>query len=122
MGQIKIAAAVKSVHQLLIEFVAAVETEAHQVERRRDDELEALVLSHPGGELLRESHVLANVELQAFDPVIAQYKPEFERAKTAAQRHMPVAIVDHSARFSCFVAQIFGQNTECFDQTFSIGH
>src|SRR6185437_4417059 len=73
-------------------------------------------------ELLRQPHVLANMELQPFNSVMPQHEPQLERPKATAERYLPVTVVDDRARFSCLITQIFRQHAEGLDQSFSIGH
>src|SRR5215813_4277836 len=114
VGEIKTAAAVESVEQALILVVAGAQAEAHQIERRFDRQFEALVALDPGSELLRQSHVLANVEAQAFYAVVAQHKPQLQGTEAAPQGDMPVAVVDDRARLGGLVAQIFGRDAQGF--------
>ncbi len=119
--QVKVPATVQGIHQPLIEVIASFQAEADEIERRRDNEFKTMVLSYPFRKFLSEPHVLANVELQAFDPVVAKHKPQLERAETTSEGHMPVAVVDDSTRFRGFVAEILGQHAQGFDQNLAIG-
>src|SRR6266851_4276061 len=92
MRQIKIAAAVERVHQALVGLVAALQSEANQIQWSRRGQFKAIVLVHPGGKLLRQPHMLAHMKLQPFNPVMTQHKPQLERAKTPSQWDLPVAI------------------------------
>src|SRR2546427_4265017 len=76
----------------------------------------------PRSKLLRQGHVLADVVLQAFHAVMADYKPQLERTKSSPQRNVPVAVIKHLAGFAGFVAEILGQNAERADQRGAVGH
>src|SRR3954462_15609096 len=62
------------------------------------------------------------MKLHAFDPVIAQPKPEFQRTKTSPERNLPVAIIDHRAGFRSLVSQILQQDTQGLNQRLAISH
>ena len=83
MRQVEIAAAIQPIHQRLIHFVPAFVAKANQVERRRCGQFESIVFLHPVREFLRQFDVTANVVLQAFDSVVANHEPQFQRAKAA---------------------------------------
>src|SRR5208282_5902694 len=74
-----------------------------------------------GRELLSQAHVLANVMLQAFDPVMPDHKPTLERAKTASELDVPVAIINDGAGFRLLVSQGFRQHGERLDQVLAVG-
>lgn len=38
---------------------------------------------------------LADMLLESFHSVIAQYKPELEGAETASESNLPISIIDH---------------------------
>ena len=84
--------------------------EAHQVQRHRRCQFEIFILAHPVRECLSQLHVAAYVMLQAFDAVMADHEPQLQRAETAAELNMPVAIVDDRARFRSLIAQVFRQD------------
>src|ERR1700747_2508520 len=75
MGQIKIAAAVERFDQSLVSLLAAFQAEANQIQRCRCGQLEPIIVANPGGKLLREANVLADVKLQAFNSVVPQHEP-----------------------------------------------
>src|ERR1019366_275487 len=64
MGEVEVAAAIQPVHQLLIRRISRAQPEADEVEVGGRGEFEALISAHPGGELLRQADVLANMVLQ----------------------------------------------------------
>jgi hypothetical protein len=94
----------QAIHQFLIHFVPALVTKADQVERRGRCQFESRIVLHPNCELLRQFNVTPNVILQAFDAVVTDHEPEFQGAKSAAERNLPVAIIDHCSRFCGLVA------------------
>ena len=100
MRQVEFAALVQSLHESFIDLVAAVVSKADETEENGCGDLEVFVFAHPIGELLRELDVTANVVLKPSDAIVADDKPEFECAKTAAELNVPVAIVDDLARAS----------------------
>ncbi len=121
MGQIERTRVVEALHQPLVELVAGVVAKADQIEQGRDDELEIRVALDPAGEFAGERNVAANVAPQTLDPVVPDHEPELERAKTASERHLPVAIVHHRTRLGRRVAQIIGQHREGVDQGGAVG-
>src|ERR1700682_6675836 len=101
--------------------ICCTQPEADEVQLGGRGEFEARIVAHPGGELLGQAHVLANVVLQAFDAVMPDYKPELERAKTAPELDVPVAIINDRARFRCLVAQVLRQDGKWLDQVLPVG-
>ena len=85
------------VDQALRCIVAIAMGDAHQVQRRLDHEHERRVRANAGGEILRHINMLAHQRTQAADAKRTQDEPEFERAKSPAQRHLPIAVVGHAA-------------------------
>src|ERR1700722_14440393 len=81
--QEQIAAQIQPFHQKLIGRISRSQTEADEIELYRSGHFEARIVPHPNRKLLRQPNVLANVLLQAFNPVVANYKPELERTKPA---------------------------------------
>ena len=65
----------------------------------RGDDLEPVVGGDPRGEFLGERHVAADHRLERFDAVAAQREPQLERPEPPSERDLPVAVVDHGARF-----------------------
>ena len=49
------------------------------------------------------------------------HKPKLERAKTAPELDVPVAIINHRARFRGLVAQVLRQNRQRLDQLLAVG-
>src|SRR6266496_6752403 len=94
MGQIKIATSVQCVHEALVGLVARPQPETNQVQRRGNGQLKTRVAADPARELLGQPDVLADMELQPFDSVIAKHEPQLQRAKPAAERNVPIAIID----------------------------
>ncbi len=80
--------------------------------RRGRCEFEAVVFSYPARKFLRQFDVAADMVLQTLNAVMANHKPQFERTKAAAQRDLPVAIIDDCAGFGGLVSQVFWQNAE----------
>src|ERR1035437_7527377 len=108
MRKVEVAAAIQPVHQelislILITMISRAQPEADKVELGGRGEFEARIAAHPGGELLSQAHVLANVVLQPFDPVMPDHKPQLERAKPASELDVPVAIINDGAGFLCLV-------------------
>src|ERR1039458_2911744 len=60
--------------------------------------------------------------LEAFDAVMPDHKPEFQRAKTPAQLDVPIPIIDHGARFGRLIAQVLGKNRKRLDQVLAVGN
>src|SRR5713226_9214964 len=106
---------------ILVRAIYCVQPAADEIELRGRGEFEARIVVHPGGELLGQAHVLANVVLQAFDAVMPDYKPKLERAKTAPELDVPVAIINHSTGFSGLVAQVLRQDGKRLDQVLPVG-
>ena len=86
---------VGGVDQLVGRCVTGDVVDAHQVERRRRRELEAIIgadlLDEPG----RSGDVFADHRLHRLDTVEAEVEPELQGAEATAERDAPVAIVDH---------------------------
>ena len=59
--------------------------------------------------------------LQAFHAIVADHEPQLQRAEAAAELNVPVAIVDHRARFRGLVAQVFRQNAQRLDERLAVG-
>ena len=55
-------------------------------------------------------------------PYVAQHEPELERAEAAAQRDLPVAVVDDRARLRRSVAQVLRDHAQRADQRRAIPH
>src|SRR5258708_629124 len=109
------------VRTTLVRTIRRAQTEADEVELGGRGEFEARIVAHPGGELMGQAHVLANVVLQAFDPVVPDHKPKLERTKTAPEWNLPVAIVNDSAGFRRLVAQVLRQDGKRLDQALPVG-
>src|ERR1019366_5179922 len=45
-----------------------------------------------------------------------------ERTKAAAERNVPVAVVEDCARFGCLVAKIFREDTQRVNEGLAVGH
>src|SRR6266436_4742621 len=126
MREVEVAAAIQPLHQeligtILVRTISRAQTEADEVELRGCGEFETRIVAHPGGELLRQAHVFANVVLQAFDPVMPDHEPKLERTKTAPELDMPVAIVNDGAGFRCLIAQVLRQDRTRLDQVLPVG-
>ena len=120
--QIEITASVQRIHKLLVLLVAGFQAEADQVQRNRSCQFEAGIVADPSCKFLRQPNVFADMKLQAFKPVIAEHKPQFQRSKATAKRYLPIAIINHRARLSGFGPQIFGQHTQRLDQSSAVGN
>src|ERR1019366_2356142 len=131
VSEVQVAAAIQPVHQeliglilislILISMISRAQPEADKIELGRRSEFEARIVAHPGCELLSQAYVLANVVLQAFDPVMPDHKPQLERAKTAPELDVPVAIINDGAGFRRLVAQVLRQHGERLDQVLAVG-
>jgi hypothetical protein len=78
VGEKEVAALIQIFHQSLIGAIPLSQPETDEVELARCNQVEAHIFTHPRRELLRQSHVLADVMLQAFDPIVPDYEPQFE--------------------------------------------
>src|SRR5579863_192652 len=96
-------------------------TEAHKVQRRRGGQFKTLIVVDPLQKLLCEADVPPHVELQSFDAVVANDEPQLQRTKAAAQRNVPVAIIENLARLRRLVPQVFRKNAEGIDERFAVG-
>ncbi len=121
MREKKVAAGVQPVHQKLIGMISHAQPEADEIKLSGRGQFETRIVAHPTGELLRQSHVLANVVLQPFDPVMPDHKPKLERTKTASELDVPVAIINNRAGFTCLIAQVLGQDRKRLDQVLPVG-
>jgi hypothetical protein len=63
MGEIKLAATIQAVHQFLVILVPIAMTKAHQIQRCRGGDFEALVLLYPFQKLLRHCYVPPDMKL-----------------------------------------------------------
>ena len=122
VGQEEPAFAVEALEQAPVELVPRPMGEAHQVQRRRRDELEIGRGGEPGGELAGEFDMAAEVILQALDAVVADDEPELEGAEPAAQRHLPVAIIDDRARLGRLISEVLRQHAQGLDERRPVGN
>ena len=120
--RIELAARVEALQQPPVRVVARPQPEAHQVQRDRRGQLEARIVAHPAGELLRQRHVPPDVMPQPLHAVMPDHEPQLERAEPPPQRDLPVAIVDHRARLRRLVPQILRQDAQRADQRGAVGH
>src|SRR6266536_3750904 len=114
--QIKVATGIEAIHQSLVRLISRAQSEADQVELGGRGQLETRIGAHPFDQLLGKPYVLADVLLQAFDSVVPDHKPQFERAEPAPELNVPVAIIDDRARFCGLVSQVFRQHRERLDE------
>jgi hypothetical protein len=75
VGQIKIATAIQTVHQLLIDVISILMAEADQVQRNGRSQFEAVIFLHPIRELLCQFDMLPNVIAQSFHAIVTDYEP-----------------------------------------------
>ncbi len=75
MGQIQVAAAIQPIHEHLRRRVTGFVPEANQVQGNRSRYLEVIVSLQPRRELLRQTYMLTDMVLQAFDSIVTNYKP-----------------------------------------------
>src|SRR5450755_3555503 len=85
MRKVEIATAIQPVHQELIGLVSRAQPEASQIKLSGRGQFEARIAAHPVRKLLGQPYVLANVVLQALNPVMPDHKPELQRAETPPQ-------------------------------------
>src|SRR5215469_1434618 len=97
VGQVHRTALVYAVEDLLVDLVAAAMAEANQVQRGGGRQLEVFVGLHPRGKFLGQLNVAPDVMLQAFDSVMANHEPEFQRAESPSELDVPIAVIDHRA-------------------------
>jgi hypothetical protein len=65
---------------------------------------------------LRQFYVTTHMKLESLNAVVADDKPEFKGAESAAQGYLPIAVINHGARLRCLVAQVFRQNAQTLDE------
>src|SRR5215467_2409764 len=53
---------------------------------------------------------------------MANYEPQLQRPKPASQWNLPVAVVNDGTGLGGLIAKIFGQDAQCLDQRFAVGH
>ncbi len=109
----------RSIHASVASSVA--EAQAHQVERVRRDDLEAVVGGDPSSQLLGEGHVLANHRSVALDAVEPQPEPQLERPEPAAEGHLPVAQVRRRAVPGRLGAQVLGEDAQRSQHRLAVG-
>src|SRR5208282_5378235 len=54
--------------------------------------------------------------------IMTDHEPKFQGAKAAAERNLPVAIINHRTRLCGLITQILGQNAQGLNQRFAIGN
>ena len=91
VSEIDVAGSIEPLQNLAIDLVAAAMAEADKVQRRRGCQFKICRLCHPALESLGKVHVFTDVVLQPLDAVIANDKPQLQRAKTPAERNMSEA-------------------------------
>ena len=74
VGEEDSAAFVESIHDLLVQVIAAPVAKADQVERGRGNDIEMFIGCNPANHLPGQFDVPADMVLQAFDTVIAQHE------------------------------------------------
>jgi len=120
--QIQIAALVQAIQQRLVHRIASAVAETDQVQRSGRGQLELIVVTNPGRELLGQLDMAPYVVAQTLNSIVANDKPKLQRTEAAPQRDVPVSIVNNGARFGGLVAQVFGENTQRFNQSLPIRH
>ena len=75
VGQVKIATAIETVHEPLINLVSTLMAKADQVQRHGRSQFEAVVLPDPLRELLRQFDMPPDVIAQSFHTLVADYEP-----------------------------------------------
>ena len=121
-GHRHLAILIELLRHLVGDFIAIDVCHADQVDGALVSELPAGIgldlLLEPFGPL----QMLGDQSPQTIDPVVADDKPQLEGTEAPTQRDVPVAVVDHLARFARLVAQVFGQDAERLDQRLAITH
>ena len=83
--------------QLLVEFVAALQPEAHQPHDYLGRYFEAIVGQHERFEIMSQIDVLPDERLQVLHAVQPQHEPQLQGPEAASQWNLPVAVVRHTA-------------------------
>src|ERR1700722_11834957 len=112
MRNVKLTAGVQTAEQFLIQRIGSIHAKTNQVQRSGSEDFEPIVFANPGQEFLGQVDVMADERLQTFDAVMLDDKPEFQRAEAAAERHVPIAVIEDRARCGGLVAQVFRCDTE----------
>ena len=94
--------------------------DAQQVQRVRGDDVEALVLVHPAGQRVGEADVAADHLLDREHAVEAQHEPQLEGPEPAAERDLPVAVVDGPG-VGGRRTQVLGQDAQGAEQRAAVG-
>src|SRR6202167_3681023 len=63
-----------------------------------------------------------NVKLQSLDAVVTYDEPQFQRAESSAQGHVPIAILEYCIRSRRLVSQVLRQDIESSRQRSAVGH
>src|SRR5690606_2842601 len=116
VGEEQLAAGVDPPQQLLVHLVRRVQAEAHQRERVRRHDLEPPVGADQVGEPGRQPHPGPDVGPQPLGAVPAQHEPQLQGTEPAAQRHLPVPVVDDRAGGGRGVAQVLRQHRQRVDE------
>ena len=85
------------------------------------DDLEPVVGVGPAGELLGQGDVAADVGAQPLGAVPAQHEPQLQRPEPAAERDLPVAVVDDGAGVGGGVAQVLREDRQRAGQRGPVG-
>ena len=101
--------------------VAGDEADAQQVQRVRGHDLEPVVASHEGGELLGQRDVATDHRLEHGESVEADREPQLERPEPPTERDLPVAVVDRRAGFGGRRPQVLGEDAQRAEQRHPIG-
>jgi hypothetical protein len=75
MREVEVPAAIQTFQQLLIRSVSCPQPKANEIELMWGGKFEARIFTHPFGELLRQSNVLANMMLQSFNAIMPEHEP-----------------------------------------------
>ena len=122
MREVEVPAAIQTFQQLLIRSVSCPQPEANEIELMWGGKFKARIFTHPFGELLRQSNVLANVMLQSFNAIMPEHEPKLERPEPPPKLNVPVAIINDCARFRCLVAKEFRQHRKGLNQVLAVSH
>ncbi len=69
-----------------------------------------------------ECHMLANVMADSLGTVGTENEPQLQGPEPAAERNVPIPVVDDFSRFRCLVPQIRGQDAQRFDERLAVGN
>ena len=116
VSKVERARLVEPFHQALVDCIAATVPEADEPDRHRRRKLELLAFADLRGEPVGKFDARAHVRPQPLGAIVANDEPQLESAEPAAQRNVPVPVIDDLAGFRGLVAQVLRQDAERADQ------